>query len=144
LNKVGVIDSEDSGFFKVARKKLSDCPVELVKWNASEEYDAVIISGHAAPTDSVIRGGAVITPGGSRFKIESKFAISYGMSSRDTITASSNSEDGIVIALSRDIVDFEGKTVQRQEFTSNWKMSAFNALPIAAVKILSGKTDLNS
>ena len=81
--------------------------------------DLLIISPGAKPdTRRTLRAKCILMPGDllNSFKaVESDYVISYGMSPRDTITASSISDDGVQISLQRELVTLKGEVVERQE-----------------------------
>lgn len=81
--------------------------------------DLLIISPEAKPnTKRTLSAKCILMPGDliECFKaVKSDYVISYGMSPRDTITASSISDDGVQISLQRELVTLKGEVVERQE-----------------------------
>lgn len=81
--------------------------------------DLLIISPDARPdARRTISAKCILMPGAllDSFKaVKSDYVISYGMSPKDTITASSISDDGVQISLQRELVTLKGEIVERQE-----------------------------
>lgn len=81
--------------------------------------DLLIISPEAKlNAKKALNAKCILLPGGlldSLNALKTDYVISYGMSARDTITASSISEDGVLISLQRELVTLNGEIVERQE-----------------------------
>lgn len=104
-------------------KKLND--TILIFCSDDYEYlhdmdpDLLVISPEAhIKTNEALKANCILLPGGlldSIGSVKTDYVISYGMSPRDTVTASSISESGVVISLQRELVTLKGEVLERQE-----------------------------
>ncbi|NLO47788.1 MAG: hypothetical protein GX111_05645 [Clostridiales bacterium] len=85
----------------------------------TSDIDLLIISPNAHFTKKTdLSAKCILLPGtllDSLNGVESDYVITYGMSPRDTVTASSISDDGIVITLQRELVTLSGEILERQD-----------------------------
>ena len=72
--------------------------------------------------------------------IKTAYVVTYGLSSKATLTASSIEDDHIVICLQRTVTDLFGREIDPQEFNMSFagRYNPSAALKLAAVCILSG------
>jgi hypothetical protein len=88
--------------------------------------------------------GCLLAPGGEAPRISSWFSpervISYGMSSRDTLTLSSAAGNTYFVSLRRDTVALSGALVERQEFPVRFQQPVplHGALAAAGALLLLG------
>jgi hypothetical protein len=83
------------------------------------EFDLLVISPNARLTEKTdLNSGCILIPGTLLDSLNSAgadYAITYGMSPRDTVTASSISDGGIVVTLQRELVTLSGEILERQD-----------------------------
>ena len=119
-------------------EKLAEAITRLMKMNAKKHNASVLISHsdkfellNAPDIDLLIispntrfsektalNAKCILLPGtllDNLNGVESEYVITYGMSPRDTVTASSISDDGIVITLQRELVTLSGEVLERQD-----------------------------
>ena len=88
----------------------------------SGEYDLFLVASITETVDSpaqALRCRVLLTPGGdglgTTLKIPSKWVVSYGLSTRDSLTVSSLEPDLAVLALQRELVSLSGTVIEQQE-----------------------------
>jgi hypothetical protein len=80
--------------------------------------ELLVISPRAARLNIPVTGSAdiVLLPGYAKMcHVRAKCAVTYGMSSRDSITMSSFAEKTRIMALQREIMTISGRILERQE-----------------------------
>lgn len=107
-------------------------------------YDLLIVSPKSqCRAEKIVDSKCILLPGDlldGHGEITSEYAISYGMSPRETITVSSLSQEGAVISLQRELVTLAGEVLEQQELP---KIPLMNASPehvmtIAGALLLAG------
>lgn len=138
MRSFGVIEEPDEGIARTIAVGLEACGILFFENNEHPEFWAMELSREIArfrdsnasllvfsPKRAKAIGEAplhcryALLPGEaadmvSRF-IYADCAVSYGMSSRDTITLSSIEEDKLSMAIQRELVTIGGKVVEQQE-----------------------------
>lgn len=85
---------------------------------AQDRPDVLIAAAGADIGTRRLRCGILLIDGGSSIDFaEADCAVSYGMSPKDTITASSVGDEQCVVALQRELVTVSRRIVERQEIT---------------------------
>ena len=110
-------------------------PIVIVNSDSFEhlsgnQYDLLIVSPKSrCRAEKIVDSKCILLPGDlldGHGEIESEYAISYGLSPRETITISSLNEECAVISLQRELVTLAGQVLEQQELP---KIPLMNASP---------------
>ena len=86
-----------------------------------DTYDLFVAGSfsHDAPGSAVLSCRALLLPGDVQMaafsQISSKWVVSFGLSSKDSITVSSLTPDSALLTLQRELVTLDGQVIEQQE-----------------------------
>jgi len=135
--KIGILCNDFEVFTSGTKLLPSNSGMVFEQFDEKVSYDAVLITVVFC-SGSPISCPVVILPGECKLPVVANSAISFGMSPKDTLTVSSVSDDGIIVAVRRDFPSLSGEMIMRGEFPFGWKLPVSTALPFAALSLISG------
>ena len=137
LKTVGIYDTDDGILTELIKEiRLEDCVAEDAR--SSKEYDVLIIKRR--DTNKLINVTAeyaiLMSEVCLNRTLRIKYAISCGVSEKDTLTPSSLLSHGGVASLRRTIKTAYGKTVEPCEIELGYKGDLDDKLAISALKLI--------
>ena len=103
----------------------------------------VVTAGYEPKRDTAcrkIKCGILLVPGGTHVDFaEARSVVTYGMCPKNSITLSSISDNGCVLALQRELVTARGDILDRQEFIMRGVGSTDHMLATAGAILLAGE-----